>query len=121
MKRNIAFVLVGITLFLLMPAYHGPLEEAIHDQGGNVTISFALYFAAAIAASRHGFSRLAAATATLLAVEAFEAFNGFGVMANTYDPLDFLANAVGVGAAVVVDLASARRIGGNRTQGKAVS
>ena len=39
-------------------------------------------------------------------VELFEAFDGFGVMTNTYDPFDFVANALGVGLALVVDTTS---------------
>jgi hypothetical protein len=34
----------------------------------------------------------------------FEATDGFGVMANTFDPIDFAANAAGVGLAVIVDV-----------------
>ena len=45
-------------------------------------------------------------------VEAFEATNGFGVMANTYDAVDFVANAAGVGVAVVIDVASSRFLHG---------
>jgi hypothetical protein len=44
-----------------------------------------------------------AAGLALTVVELFEAFDGFGVMTNMYDPFDFFANALGVGLAVVVD------------------
>ena len=36
-------------------------------------------------------------------VELFEAFDGFGMMVNTHDPFDFIANALGVALALVVD------------------
>lgn len=39
----------------------------------------------------------------LTCVESFEAFDGFGLMANTYDPIDLLANAIGVGCALGLD------------------
>lgn len=42
----------------------------------------------------------------MLAVEAFEATDGFGVMDNAYDRVDFIANAAGVVAAVLVDTAT---------------
>jgi hypothetical protein len=54
------------------------------------------------------FNRLIVAGLALLVVELFEATNGFGVMTNTYDPLDFLANAVGVALAVGADVVSTR-------------
>ena len=56
----------------------------------------------------YGRPRLIAASLTLLAVEIFEATNGFGVMENVYDPADFVANAAGVGLAVIVDIATGR-------------
>lgn len=37
-------------------------------------------------------------------MELFEATNGFGVMTNTYDRFDFVANALGVALGVAVDV-----------------
>jgi len=54
----------------------------------------------------HQHYRNLAASLTLLAVELFEATDGFGVMANTDDPIDLVANAAGVGLAVIVDIAT---------------
>jgi hypothetical protein len=51
--------------------------------------------------SRNG--RLLSAGAALLVVSRFEVTNGFWVTANVYDPVDLLANAVGIGLAAVVD------------------
>jgi hypothetical protein len=39
--------------------------------------------------------------------------NGFGVMANVYDPLDIAANAAGIGFAVLVDMVSWRVLTGS--------
>ena len=106
--RNVALALLGAALLALKQSYHGPLEGAVLAWGGNVAASFALYFAAVHATSRCRHPRLAAAGATLLAVEAFELTNGFGVMANVYDPLDLVANAAGVTLALLVDLLTTR-------------
>jgi hypothetical protein len=38
-----------------------------------------------------------------MAVQLFEAFNGFGVMAYTYDPLDLIADTVGIAVALGLD------------------
>lgn len=38
-----------------------------------------------------------------MVVELFEVTNGFAVMHNTYDPVDLVANAAGVGLALAVD------------------
>ncbi len=103
--RNVGFVVLGVAALVTKPLYHGPLAQAVHAWGGNFAVSFAVYFLALIAAPRLAMGRLAAAASALLAVEAFELTNGFGVMSNVYDPLDLAANAAGVGAALLVDLA----------------
>ena len=108
--RNVTLAVLGAAILVLKPLYHGPAQAALHAHAGNVSVSFALYFAAIGAASKYRRSRLVAGLATLLAVEAFEATDGFGgAMANTYDPFDFVANAAGVALAVVVDAATSRR------------
>lgn len=104
-KRLYVFLaLLGVAGLVLKPGYRGPYEAGVYAHGGNVAVSFALYFVAAIGASRFGFGRLAAATCTLVAVQAFEAVDGFGIMANVFDPVDFVANAAGVALAVAVDV-----------------
>jgi hypothetical protein len=107
--RRIVLALLGVAVFLARRSYHGPLAEAVGNWGGNVTVSFALYFVAAIAASRHRLGRGAAAAAALLAVETFEVTDGFAVMANVFDPVDLLANAAGVAAALALDLGVTRQ------------
>jgi hypothetical protein len=98
-------VLLGVAVLVLKPGYHGPLAEAVKAWGGNLSVSFAVYFLAAIAAARVGAGTLVAAASALVVVEAFELTNGFGVMSNVYDPVDLVANAVGVGIALALDLA----------------
>ena len=102
-KRNVLFALVAIIILVLKPYYHGPLSGIFHDYGGNFVVSFAVYFIVAIGASRHGWGRWVIVAAALLAVEGFEITDGFGVMSNVYDPLDLLANALGIGLALAVD------------------
>lgn len=104
--RSVTLALLGVAGLVFKSAYNGPSQEIVSAQGGNFAVSFALYFVAVTAASRHDLGRIAAAAATLLAVETFEATDGFGVMTNTYDRFDFVANALGVAVAVVVDLVS---------------
>ena len=108
--RNVVFALLGGAGLVLKSSYHGPLEHLVHAYGGNFAVSLGLYFVALSAASRHGLGRWTAAGATLVAVEAFEITNGFGLMTNVYDPLDLVANAVGVALAAAIDVASSRQL-----------
>jgi glycopeptide antibiotics resistance protein len=105
--RNVALALLGAAALVLKPLYRGPHEEFFFAYAGNFAVSFGLYFAVLNATARYQYPRLAAASSTLLAVEAFEVTNGFGVLANVYDPVDLLANAAGVGLAVIIDIATA--------------
>jgi hypothetical protein len=54
----------------------------------------------------------------LVAVQAFELLDGFGFMANVYDPIDLLANFAGVGFALLVDRATSAVAAGSPGQGK---
>lgn len=103
--RNVCLILLGVAVLVLKRLYHGPLAQVVYSYGGNFAVSFAVYFLAAIAAARLGWGRLAIAASALLAVEAFEITNGFGVMSNVYDPVDLIANAVGIAVALTLDLA----------------
>jgi hypothetical protein len=102
--RNVALAILGAAVLVLKSACRLPFEDALNAYAGNVAVSFALYFAAVNATSAFRRPRLIAAALTLLAVELFEVANGFGVMANVYDPADLIADAAGVGLAVIVDL-----------------
>lgn len=106
--RNVGFALLGALVLMLNGAYIGPLAEIVHSYAGNVAVSFGLYFAA-VSSTRNGDRpRLWASGAVLVAVTAFELTDGFGLMANVYDPLDLVANAAGIGLAVAMDAATAR-------------
>ena len=105
--RNIFFVLLGVAALVLKRHYAGPLQEIVHSYGENSpfpsqsTSSFSTCLPL-------GPKRLFTACLGQAAVELFEALNGFGVMSNVYDGLDFVANAVGVALALVVDTGLSR-------------
>ncbi|HUT03462.1 MAG TPA: hypothetical protein VM163_06180 [bacterium] len=107
-SRNVVFALLGAAGLVLRRSYVGPLQQIVHSYGGNLSVSFALYFASVSATRRYRHPRLFAALITLAAVTSFEITDGFGVMANVYDAVDLLANGAGVGFAVLVDLLSDR-------------
>jgi hypothetical protein len=106
--RHVLLVLLGVAGLLLKRHYAGPLGPLVHDYGGNVAASFAVYFIVLQLQLPARFRQLVAAGLALAVVELFEATDGFGVMSNTYDRADFAANAVGVTLAWVVDLATGR-------------
>jgi hypothetical protein len=101
--RAVGFILAGVALLVLKQLYHGPLAEPVHFYAGNLGVSFAVYFLVAVGGSRVPLPRWAIALIALLAVETFELTNGFGIMSNVYDPLDLVANALGIGVALLVD------------------
>ena len=103
MARNVSFVLLGVAALVLKRHYSGPYVEIIHSYSGNVSASFAIYFVVRLLTAGWRYERRVTAGIALLVVELFEATNGFGVMTNVYDPVDFVANAVGVGLALVLD------------------
>jgi hypothetical protein len=102
--RNVLFVLLGVAGLVLKGQYSGPFSDVVLSYGGNLSASFAVYFIVRLAGADVRLNRAASAIIALLVVELFEATNGFGVMTNTYDPFDFLANALAIGLAVAVDL-----------------
>ena len=102
---RVAMVLLGCAGLVLKPRFAGPVGDVVWSYWGNVTVSFAVFFIAGLVAPvrRHG--RLAVAAVALLVVGLFEATDGFAVMTNVYDPGDFIADAAGVGLALLADAA----------------
>jgi hypothetical protein len=105
---HVLFVLGGAAGLLVAGRYSGPWAEAVHNWGGNVSVSFAVYLLAARLTRQGRFGALRSAALALAAVELFEVLDGFGFMANVYDSWDLLANALGVALGAAVDAVSAR-------------
>ncbi|MBL8175389.1 MAG: hypothetical protein JNK48_12015 [Bryobacterales bacterium] len=101
--RNVAFALLGAAGLVLKRHYSGPYAGLVHSHAGNFSVSFAVYFVVSHSVPQGRFHRLLTAGLALAAVNLFEATNGFQVMANTYDPLDYLANTAGVALAFCID------------------
>ena len=107
---DVLLALAGVAALVLKPLYGGPFADAVYSYGGNFAVSFALYFVAKLALSRYPHGRAASAVVALVAVELFEAADGFGVMSNVYDPGDFAANAAGVAFGLLLDAALGRTL-----------
>ena len=110
--RNAGLAMVGAAVLAFKGSYSGPFEQFIHSYAGNFAGTFTIYFAVVSATHRFRRPRLLAALSALAVVTAFEITDGFGLMANVYDPLDVLANGAGVAFAVAVDLLSSRWMSG---------
>ena len=95
---------MGVFVLVFKPHYNGPLQELVISYASNISVSFAVYFIFLLGFDPLPQSRLFAALGSFLAVELFEFTNGFGFMSNTYDPMDYFANALGITLALVVDL-----------------
>lgn len=104
--------------------YSGPFFDLVHSYGANLAASFATYFivrsvgtfrSAVTPPITHLVSSSgASALIALLAVELFEATDGFfGIMTNVHDPFDYGVNALGVALAVAVDV-SAEQVSNRR-------
>ena len=96
-------ILVGVFGLLLKSWLRPSLSSFAYSYLGNFSVSFAVYFLVGFSAAPR-LKRAWIALIALLIVEAFELTDGFGVMTNVYDPYDYLANAVGIALAVVVDV-----------------
>ena len=102
--RNLVLILLGILVLVFKRHYTGPLEELVYAYGSNISVSFALYFIVLLGFDHLPQTRLIAVAGSFLSVELFELTNGFGFMTNVYDPMDYIANALGITMALVVDL-----------------
>jgi hypothetical protein len=102
-------VLIGVCGLLATHHYTGPFEALVHSYLGNVTVSFAVFFLACLPPALERRSSWVAAALALVAVEGFEATDGFGLMTNTYDRWDLLANLAGVALAWGLDTCLFRR------------
>jgi hypothetical protein len=101
--HDVVLVLAGITGLLAKKWLSPALGELALCYFGNLAASFSVYFLVRIAFGAK-LGRLAIAGVALAVVETFELTNGFGLMSNVYDPFDYLANALGIAAAFLVDM-----------------
>ena len=115
--RNVAFVLLGVIGLVLKGHYLGPQPELVRSYGGNISVSFAVYFMFTHVPLRLRFRKLMTAGLSLAAVDLFEATDGFQLMSNTYDPLDYVANAAGIGLALWIDAMVSRIMDPTPTRG----
>lgn len=101
--RTILFILLGVTALVVKKYYSGPHANTIYCYGGNFSVSFAVYFIIRIVTFGRRYEKLITISTALLVVELFEVTNGFGVMNNVYDPVDLVANLLGIGFALLLD------------------
>ncbi len=105
-KIYLALILLGVLLLLVKSWTAAWLPNILVRYTGNFSVSFAVYFLARLGILdwlKPRFQPWVSLAAALLVVESFELLNGYGLMANTYDPWDLLANALGVGLAFGLD------------------
>lgn len=95
---------MGVAGLVLKGRYSGPYRDVVLSYAGNATASFAVYFIVRQVSIPRSSNWLSSAVVALLVVELFEITNGFGVMANVYDPLDLVANALAIAFAAAVDV-----------------
>lgn len=100
---RVAMDLVGIGGLLAARHYAGAGEALVHSYLGNVSASFAVFFVVALPPGMARRPSWAPAALALLVVQGFELTDGFGLMSNTYDPWDLVANLAGVALAWVTD------------------
>ena len=108
--RYILMVLIGVLGLLLKSWFSDSIPDFIYCYLGNFSVSFAVYFLAALGAQGR-LSQITCASIALIVVEGFELTDGFGFMSNVYDPFDLLANALGVLLAFLVDKLPSRPVG----------
>jgi hypothetical protein len=90
---DISFVLLGV----LAPVMKGHLNNPlIQSYGGNIAASFSGFYLLRLPLIPSKLQATSAAALALATTGLFEVTNGFGFMSNTYDPADYLANAIGV-------------------------
>ncbi len=103
MVRYVLFVLPGVVGLLAKGWLSSDLPEFVFSYTGNLAVSFSVYFIIQLATDGR-FHKILSAAGAMFIVGIFEVTDGFGVMANVYDPIDLLADALGIIIAVSVDV-----------------
>ena len=102
--RNLICIAVGSAGMLFSRHYSGPMAGLFHDYGANGFVSFVVYFLLTYFRLPLGASKLANAGYALVVVWGQEAAQLAGLYPGTYDPLDLLVDAAGVGVALGADV-----------------
>ena len=105
--RYVLFVLLGVGGLLAKGWLSDDLPEFVFSYAGNFAVSFSVYFIVQLATDGR-FHKILSAAGAMFIVGIFEVTDGFGVMANVYDPIDLLADALGIIIAVSVDVITDR-------------
>ena len=109
--RYVVFVLLGVAGLLAKSWLSSYLPEFVFNYTGNIAVSFSVYFIVRLTTEGR-LHQILSATVAMFIVGTFEVTDGFGVMAKVYDPIDLLADVLGIVIAVSVDVITDR---GNRT------
>ena len=110
--RDILMILAGVAGLLAKRWIARTFGDLVQSYLGNLAVSFAVYFLVSMAAGNR-LNRFMIGIIALAVVEVFEWADGFKVMANVYDPFDYLANALGIALAYLVDVVTTRLISAN--------
>ena len=116
--QDVFFVLLGVGALVFKGQYSGPPDDLVHSYGGNVAASFAVYFLGKRVTAGWNLPRASAAGLALMVVQLFELLDGFGVMKNVYDRLDFVANTAGIVLAISLDAVITRMSAGRSARRK---
>jgi len=108
--RNVLFILLGVTGLLGVQFYRGPFEILIHSHGANLTFSFGAYFLLKFLKLPLNDQKVITGAYTFLGVSAQEVAQGVGRYPGIFDPLDFLANALGICLGILVDSLISRKL-----------
>ena len=102
-------VFLGVLVLLAKSWFSDWLPEVIIAYAGNVSVSFAIYFIFRLGSSNK-LNKVICALLAMAVVGFFELTNGFGFMANVYDPMDLIADALGISLALLADVLTERTL-----------
>jgi len=102
--RNLFHVGIGVAGLLSSRYYSGPIKDFFHSYGANISFSFAAYFLLKFFRLPLINNKYMNAAYTLFGDSVQEFVQSVGIYPGTYDPLDFIFNAIGIGIALVIDL-----------------
>ena len=103
-KKSLVCIAIGVVGLLFCRHYSGPAAGILHSHGANVAFSFGAYFILRLFRLPLIERKSINAAYTLVGVSAQEVAQALNLYPGTFDPFDFLANAVGICGAWVVDM-----------------